>query len=143
MTQIKIRVGTGQRRGRGWAHIGVVRALASADINLDIICGTSIGALVGGVHLAGQLDTLDKWARSLNKLNVFRFLDFRVSGGGLIGGDRLVALLEESLGDRLVEELTTPFAAVAADLRTGHETWLTTGRLVDALRASFAASRLI
>ena len=138
MTQIKIGLALGSGAGRGWAHIGVVRALTRADINLDIICGTSIGALVGGVHLAGQLDALDNWARNLNKLNVFRFLDFRLSGGGLIGGDRLVALLDESLGDRLVEELTTPFAAVAADLRTGHETWLTTGRLVDAVRASFA-----
>jgi NTE family protein len=138
MTQIKIGLALSSGAGRGWGHIGVVRALANAGIDLDIICGTSIGALVGGVHLAGQLDALDSWARNLNKLNVLRYLDFRVSGGGLIGGDRLVSRLDDTLGDLLVEELKLPFAAVAADLRTGHETWLTIGRLVDALRASLA-----
>lgn len=138
MKQIKIGLALGSGAGRGWAHIGVVRALAKADIDLDIICGTSVGGLVGGVHLAGHLDALDSWARGLNKLNVLRYLDFRVSGGGLIGGDKLVTLLDDSLGDILVEDLKRPFAAVAADLRTGHEIWLTKGRLVDALRASFA-----
>ena len=138
MAHLKIGLALGSGAGRGWAHIGVVRALEKAGIEIDIICGTSIGALVGGVHLAGHLDTLDEWARSLNKLNVLRYLDFRVSGGGLIGGDRLVGLLNDNLGELVVEELKTPFAAVAADLRTGHEIWLTKGRLVDAVRASFA-----
>ncbi|MDA0261832.1 MAG: patatin-like phospholipase family protein [Proteobacteria bacterium] len=138
MTPIKIGLALGSGAGRGWAHIGVVRALAKAGIDPDIVCGTSIGALVGGVYLAGQLDALESWAQGLNKLNILRYLDFRVAGGGLIGGDRLVTLLDETLGALTVEELKVPFAAVAADLRTGHEIWLTKGRLVDALRASFA-----
>lgn len=137
MKQLRIGLALGSGAGRGWAHIGVVRALARSGIDLNIICGTSIGALVGGVHLAGHLDALDAWARNLSKLNILRYLDLKVSGG-LIGGERLAHLLDENLGDLSIEDLGLPFAAVAADLRTGHEVWLSSGRLVDALRASFA-----
>ncbi|MEO3433131.1 patatin-like phospholipase family protein [Inquilinus sp. CAU 1745] len=123
---------------RGWAHIGVVRALARAGIEPDIICGTSIGAVVGGCHLAGKLDELEEWARSLNRLRVMSYMDFRVRQPGLIGGDKLARELRNNLGDRTIESLDRPFVTVAADLSTGHEIWLNKGSIVDAMRASFS-----
>ena len=138
MTRALIGLALGSGAARGWAHIGVLKALKDAGIKPDILCGTSMGALVGGVHLAGHLDALETWVCKLGRLGILRYLDFRMSGGGLIGGDRLLGLLHQNLGDTTIEELTIPFAAVATDLKTGHEVWLQQGRVIDAIRASFA-----
>lgn len=123
---------------RGWAHIGVLRALDRAGIRPDIVCGTSIGALVGGVHLAGKLDVLENWARSLTKLKIVAYLDFHVAAGGMIGGNRLMSVMREHLGKIAIEDLPVPYTCVATDLVTGHEVWLNRGNLVDALRASIS-----
>lgn len=104
----------------------------------DLVCGTSIGALVGGVYLAGHLDLLEDWARALNKLRIVRYLDFKLASGGFIGGERLMALLHGNLGDLLIEDLPKPFATVATDLTTGHEVWFREGPIMAAMRASFA-----
>ena len=133
----KIGLALGSGAGRGWAHIGVVRALARAGIDADIICGTSVGALVGGVYLAGHLDTLEDWARGLNKLKLLRYMDVKI-GGGFIGGSRLMTLIRENLGDITIESLGKPYAAIATELPSGHEIWLRDGPLTEAMRASFA-----
>jgi NTE family protein len=123
---------------RGFAHIGIVRALVAHGIIPDVIVGTSIGAVVGGVYASGHLDTLEEWARGLQPRNILGYLDIKLNGSGLIGGDKLAAQLEASLGQILIEDLPIKFASVATEVRTGHEIWLTHGRLVDAIRASFA-----
>jgi NTE family protein len=123
---------------RGWAHIGVLRALERAGIRPDVVCGTSVGALVGGVNLAGKLDVLESWARSLTKLKIATYLDFHVAGGGMIAGGRLMSVMRQHLGDIAIEDLPVPYTCVATDLVTGHEVWLNRGNLVDALRASFS-----
>ena len=128
----------GSGAARGWAHIGVLRALDKAAIAPDIICGTSIGALVGGIYLAGHLDLLENWACELNRMRLVRLLDPRMSGGGLIGGERLMRLIHANVGDASIENLPAPFVAVATDLATGHEVWFQEGPLIDAMRASFA-----
>jgi NTE family protein len=122
---------------RGFAHIGALRALLKHDIVPDIVIGTSIGAVVGAAYLAGKLDAMEDWARSLNRFRIMSYLDFRVSAG-LINGNRLVTALHEHLGDINIEDLDRPFIAVATDLATGHEVWLRQGPLVEALRASFS-----
>jgi NTE family protein len=123
---------------RGFAHIGVLRTLLAHGIVPNIVVGTSIGAVVGGAYAAGHLDTLEEWARSLQVRNILGYLDVRLNGSGLIGGAKLAAKLEASLGKTLIEELPAKFASVAAEVRTGHEIWLTHGRLVEAMRASYA-----
>jgi NTE family protein len=123
---------------RGFAHIGIVRTLIDHGIVPDIVVGTSIGAVVGGAYAAGHLDTLEAWARSLRPRNVVSYLDLRLNGSGLIGGEKLAAELEASIGSTLIEDLPLKFASVATEVRTGHETWLTHGRIVDAMRASYA-----
>jgi len=123
---------------RGWAHIGAIKALMEADIKPDIIAGTSIGALVGGVYLAGKLDVLESWALALNRRRMMSYMDIRWGGSGLMRGDRLARVLNHYLGDTLIENLDRKYAAVACDLRTGYEVWLQKGSLVNAVRASYA-----
>jgi NTE family protein len=123
---------------RGFAHIGVMRTLIANGIKPDVITGTSIGAVVAGCYAAGCLDDLEAWARHLTRRRVFGYLDFSLAGSGLIGGDRLFSQLDALLGDLTFQELPIRLAAVATELRTNHEIWLTRGRLADALRASYA-----
>src|SRR5689334_23291773 len=123
---------------RGFAHIGVLRVLLAHGIVPNVVVGTSIGAVVGGAYAAGHLDTLEEWARSLQIRNVLGYLDIRLNGSGLIGGEKLASQLEASIGNTLIEELPCKFATVATEFRTGHEIWLTHGRIVDAMRASYA-----
>ncbi len=138
MDKFRIGLALGSGAARGWAHIGVLRAFSELGIAPDVVCGTSVGALVGGFHLAGSLDILENWARRLTQLKMFRYLDFRLSGKGLIAGNRLFAEMEKHLADTMIEDLPLPFASVATELETGHEVWMTEGRLVEAIRASFS-----
>ncbi len=134
----KIVLALGGGVARGWAHIGVVRELVKAGLEPDVVCGTSIGALVGGLYLAGKLDAIELWARSLTQRRVLSLLDFTFGGSGLFAGNRLAALLEEQIDGICIETLNRPFVAVATELETGREVWLRDGSLIQALRASYA-----
>jgi NTE family protein len=102
------------------------------------VAGTSIGAVAGGCYVAGKLDELEMFARSLTRRRVFGFLDFNMTGSGLISGDKLGERLGSHLGDTMIETLDRRFVAVATEIGTGHEIWLSRGHLVDAMRASYA-----
>jgi NTE family protein len=128
----------GSGAARGFAHIGVMRALKAHGIKPDIIVGTSMGALVGGCYATDQLDTLEEWARSLTMRRIIGYLDVRIGGSGLIGGGRLAHQLQESIGEMAIEDLPLRFAAIATEIGTGHEVWLTRGSLSMAVRASYA-----
>ncbi|MGN6284626.1 MAG: patatin-like phospholipase family protein [Afipia sp.] len=134
----KIGLALGGGAARGFAHIGILRALLANGIVPDIVVGTSIGAVVGGSYAAGHLDTLEEWARGLVPRNIFGYLDIRLNGSGLIGGDKLAAQLDASIGKIRIEDLPLKYAAVSTEVKTGHEIWLTHGRLTDAMRASYA-----
>ena len=123
---------------RGFAHIGVMRTLLANGIVPDVIVGTSIGAVVGGCYAAQQLDNLEEWARSLTVRGILGYLDISLSGSGLIRGSHLAKQLDASLAGARIDDLTTRFAAIATEFNTGHEIWLTRGRLAEALRASYA-----
>lgn len=134
----KVGLALGGGAARGFAHIGILRTLIEHGIVPDVVVGTSIGAVVGGTYACGHLDQFEEWARGLQRRNIFGYLDIKLNGSGLIGGDKLAAQLEAALGDILIEDLPLKFASVATEVRTGHEVWLTHGRIVDAMRASFA-----
>lgn len=123
---------------RGFAHIGILRTLIANGVVPDVVVGTSIGAVVGGSYASGHLDALEDWARSLQPRNIFGYLDIRLNGSGLIGGEKLATQLEGTIGAVQIADLPVKFASVATEVRTGHEIWLTQGRLVDAVRASYA-----
>ena len=135
-TAISLALGGGC--ARGWAHIGVLRALDEAGIEVSMIAGTSIGALVGGCYLAGKLDELEEFARGLTKRRLFGLLDIKIGGSGLFGGMKLDARLREHMHGIRFEDLPKPFICVASEIRTGHEIWLSSGSLITAMRASYA-----
>jgi NTE family protein len=123
---------------RGFAHIGVLRTLLAHGIRPDVIAGTSIGAIVGGIFAAGQLDAFEAWCRQLTRRRVLGYLDFTFGGSGLIGGSRLIGKLEDALGDTTFADLPLRLAAIATEVGNGHEIWLTRGRLSEAMAASYA-----
>jgi NTE family protein len=123
---------------RGFAHIGVLRALMAHGIRPDVITGTSIGAVVAGLFAAGELDAFEEWCRQLTRRRVLGYLDLRFGGSGLISGGRLARKLEEALGERSFADLPMRLAAIATEIGTGHEIWLTRGRLAEAMAASYA-----
>ena len=123
---------------RGWSHIGVLRAADEFGLPISMISGTSIGALVGGSYLAGKLDDLEEFARTLTKANILRYLDFSLRGSGLINGSRLARRMEDHMDGINIEDLDKPFVAVATEIHSGHEVWLSDGPIVPAIRASYA-----
>ncbi|MBO3760192.1 patatin-like phospholipase family protein [Ciceribacter sp. L1K22] len=134
----KIALALGGGAARGWAHIGVLRALDEAEIEVGMVAGTSIGALVGGCYLAGKLDELEAFARSLTMRRIASLLDLTIGGGGLLGGMRLTKRMQEHLQGMSIEDLPLPFVAVATELNSGHEVWIDGGSLITAIRASYA-----
>jgi NTE family protein len=134
----RIGVALGAGVARGWTHIGALRELVDMGIMPDIVVGASVGAVVGGCFAAGRLDALEEFARSLTKRSVFNLIDVSFRGSGLMGGDKLRARLESSMGQQRIENLPVRFVAVATEMRTGHEVWLKAGPIVNAMRASYA-----
>ncbi len=127
----------GSGSARGWAHIGVIHALEELGIRPRIVCGTSIGALVGAAYASGNLERLETWVSGLRIKDVVSYFDLTLNGG-MIKGERLMDFFRRHLQDRAIASLTQTYAAVATDLATGRETWLREGSLLDAVRASIA-----
>ena len=139
----KIGLALGAGAARGWCHIGILRELEAAGFKPDIIAGTSVGALVGGCYVAGELDELEIFARSLTRRRVVSLLDLSFSGGGLFSGARLRERLDKALAGKTIESLPVSFAAVATEISSGHEIWLRSGPLSRALAASYALPGLL
>lgn len=139
---VRVGLALGSGGARGWAHIGIIRALAEGGVRPDVVCGCSIGSLVGAAYVTGQLDPFAAWVRSLTWREILGLLDPGLSGGGLIRGGRLLRFLREHYRDVAIERSPIPFAAVATDLATGNEVWLRSGSLFDAVRASIAVPGL-
>src|SRR4051812_3568928 len=137
----RIGLALGSGSSRGWAHIGAIRALEERGVKPDLICGTSIGALVGAVYASGQLDQLEAWVTGLAWSKVWRLMDITLKGG-LIRGQRLFNLFRATFQDLEIRELATPFGAIATELSSGREIWLREGKLFDVVRASIATPGL-
>ena len=135
----RLGIALGSGSARGWAHIGVLAALAEQGIEPDIVCGSSVGALVGAIHVQGRLPEFEKWVGALTRREVLGLVDLTVTGrGGAMRGERLMEFYRSHVGDAEIQDLPRRFAAVATDLRTGAEVWLQQGSLVTAIRASIS-----
>lgn len=134
--QPKIGLALGSGGARGWSHIGVLRALEGAGIRPDIVCGTSMGSLVGAGFAAGLLDRLEEFARGLTPLSVARLVDIDLRSGGLVAGRKVVEMLAGLGYSGAIGHLDLPYMAVATDLVNGREVWLNEGELLEAVRAS-------
>lgn len=134
---MKLGLALGSGAARGWAHIGVIRALQDAGYKPDIIAGCSIGAFVGAACANGDLDSLEAWVSQLAWQDVLKLLDPSWAGG-LIKGEKLIAFFQRHFHDCDFSELPIPFACVATDLANGREVWLREGSVAEAVRASIA-----
>lgn len=135
--RIRIGLALGSGSARGWSHVGVIRALLRAGIEPDLVCGSSIGALVGAAYAAGQIDRMERWVASLTRQGVMSLIDLKLSAG-MIEGRKLVDYFRAHFEDSGIEALARPYACVATELDTGREVWLRDGPVIDAVRASIA-----
>jgi len=134
----RIGLALGSGSARGWSHIGVIRCLLEADIPIDVVCGASMGAVVGGAWAAGFLGEMETLVRELRWPDIFRFLEVRLPRSGFMEGDKITAYLRERMTDLRIEDLPVTFGAVASDMHSGREVWLRKGSLIDAMRASIS-----
>lgn len=128
----------GSGSARGWSHIGVIHCLQEKGVPIDIVCGCSVGAVVGGAYAAGILDALEELAREFSWFDFLKFIDVSLSRRGLIEGNRITEFFRNKISNISIEELPLPYGSVAVDLQTGREISFRKGPLLDAMRASFA-----
>ncbi|MHA1527530.1 MAG: patatin-like phospholipase family protein [Alphaproteobacteria bacterium] len=122
----------------GWAHIGVLQVLEEAGLKPGVVAGTSIGSIVGAAYVLGEMDKVEEVALGVNWFEMARHADFELFGTGLLGGDRIMETLRRYFGDVAIEDLDTPYAAVAADLASNEKVVFRSGPVVDAVRASIS-----
>lgn len=139
-TNYRIGLALGSGSSRGWSHLGIIRALSDLGIEPGIVCGCSIGALVGAAYAAERLDDLERWVSSLTVLEVARFFQLNLSFNGFVDTERLDSFIRGQVfpRDERIEDLSRAFACVATDLGTGREVWFTKGPVFDAVWASMS-----
>ncbi|MGU3497565.1 patatin-like phospholipase family protein [Mycobacterium sp. C31M] len=135
---MRIALALGSGGARGYAHIGVINELSERGHQIVGVAGSSMGALVGGLHAAGKLDEFAHWAGSLTQRAVLRLLDPSLTSPGVLRAEKILDAVRDILGDVTIESLPIPYTSVATDLLTGKSVWLQHGPLVDAIRASIA-----
>ena len=137
-TRIGLALGSGS--SRGWAHIGVIKALSELDIHPQVVCGCSIGSIVAAACVSGNLDKLEQWVRSLTRGELARYIELNLSLNGFVDTEKLHEFFLQCVcrEDESIEELSVKFASVATDLETGREIWFTSGPLIDAVWASIS-----
>ncbi len=138
MNNKKISLILGSGGARGYAHIGVIEELLLQGYEIKSISGSSMGALIGALYACGKLDAFKKWTLTLDLFEVAKLVDFSFTRTGIIQGDKVFQVIEEMVGDVMIEDLPIQFTAVATDLIKEKEVWLQKGRLIDAIRASVA-----
>ena len=138
MTGQRISLVLGSGGARGLAHIGAIRCLTEHGYEISYISGCSIGALVGGIYAAGELDAYADWVCALQRRDVVRLLDWSFSRGAVFRGEKIIEVLKDMVGDRSIEELSIGFTAVATEINDKREVWLNHGSLFQAIRASIA-----
>lgn len=132
----------GSGGARGYAHIGALQVIVERGFDIVAISGSSMGALVGGVHAAGCLEEYTAWVTGLRHLDLLRLVDLSLSAGGAIRGEKVFAIVREMVGDMQIEDLPVAYTAVATDLLAHREVWFQEGSLSNAIRASIAIPSL-
>ncbi|TET85815.1 MAG: patatin [Desulfobacteraceae bacterium] len=128
----------GSGSARGWAHIGVIQALAKAGIQIDYVAGTSIGAVVGAVYASGNIESLEDVVLQLDWKQIVYFFDVVFPKSGLIDGNKIADFIRSHVKERNIEDLPLPFCVVSTDLATGAEVVIREGDIIEAVRASIS-----
>jgi NTE family protein len=134
----KVGLALGSGSARGLAHLGVIRAIEEAGIEVCCIAGTSIGALIGAIHAAGKLDELETAFRGFDWKKTASFFDVVMPKSGLLDGAKVGELVRAHIHAEAIEMLNKPFAAVATDIVSGEEVVIRSGDVIEAVRASIS-----
>ena len=134
----KIGLALGSGSARGWAHIGVIEALSEADIQIDYVAGTSVGAVVGAVYASGKIHSFEEVVLQLDWKKVVSFLDVVFPKSGLIDGNKIADFVRAHVEEKNIENLPLPFRAISTDLATGNEVVFQEGDIIEAVRASIS-----
>lgn len=137
---MKIGLALGSGSARGWSHIGIIEALAELDIHPEIVCGTSIGSIVGAAYATGNLGRLKQRVCALTKLNTASYFNFSMSIDGFVNKEKLRAFFADCVTPpgMLIEDLPVRYASVATEVSTGREYWLKKGPLEEAIWSSIS-----
>ncbi|WP_242156987.1 patatin-like phospholipase family protein [Aestuariivivens sediminis] len=128
---------------RGIAHLGVLEELEKQDYEIHSITGTSMGAVVGGIYAAGKIREFKKWILNLDKIDIFKLVDFTLFNNGFIKGDKVFEAISPFISNRQIQDLPIRYSATATDLVGKKEVLFTEGSLYDALRASIAIPNVL
>ncbi|MCD6294801.1 MAG: patatin-like phospholipase family protein [Deltaproteobacteria bacterium] len=134
----KVGLALGSGSARGWAHIGVIKALTEAGIRVDYIAGTSIGAVVGAVYASGKIETLENVVRQFDWKQIVSFFDIVFPKSGLIDGNKVADFVRTHVAPGNIEDLGLPFRVISTDLETGSEVVIQEGDVIEAVRASIS-----
>lgn len=136
MPRVALVLGSGG--ARGYAHLGAHQELQARGHEVVAVSGTSMGAVVGGLIAADRTEEYAAWVATLPRRRVVALAQPTLAGGGAATAERLMAALEDLLGDVAIEDLPIPYTAVATDLVARREVWFQRGPLLPAIRASIA-----
>lgn len=126
---------------RGFAHVGVVRALEEAGFRPDLVVGCSMGALVGAFYADGVRSHIMRGITRMvsgTKKKASDFIPVKPSSSALFDASKIEEFLMNFFGERKIEELSTPFACVAVDIMEGEELVFDSGLVAPAVRASIS-----
>ena len=135
-----IGIALGSGAARGWSHIGVLKALLRSGIEPDIVCGTSVGAMIGAAFAAGNLAKLEHWVLGSTRSDVFGFFSIRMPQTAFVDMQRFERFLHDCVAsdDVRIDVLSKGYAAVCTSLDDGQEIWLREGGVAHAVKASMA-----
>jgi len=136
--KVKISLVLGSGGARGYAHMGIIQWLEENGYYIQSIVGSSMGALIGGIHALGKLEAYREWVYTINRMDVFRLLDFSLGEGGLVKGEKIMNALKQFMEDRRIEDLPIRYTAVASDIANEKEVWINYGNIFEAIRASIS-----
>ena len=122
---------------RGFAHIGVLKALEDAGVKPDLIVGSSVGSMVGALYAAGM--SARELERLAYEINMLQFFEFRTLDGGLATGGAIQNYVDSKVGGLAIEQLKIPFVAAAMRMSDGKIALFNHGDTGLAVRASGAS----
>jgi NTE family protein len=137
---MKIGLALGSGASRGWSHLGIIKSLKEIGIVPDVVCGTSVGALIGASYVSNKLPQLEKWILSLTKLELAKFYSINPTTNGFVDIEKLKNFIDLCVAptDSLIEDAKIRYASIATELSTGKEVWFKKGLFMDAVISSMS-----
>lgn len=134
----RVAIALGSGGARGYAHIGVIEEIEARGWEIVGVAGSSMGAVIGGLYVAGGMESYRDWVVGLGRRDVMRLVEPGMGRAGLLRASKVMSQVSKHLGDLNIEDARMPYTAIAVDLVSEREIWFTTGPMIEAMRASIA-----